>query len=65
MVKVALLKALEKDTDPAVQIELIQVLTKIEEKRALTPMKDLLSNEEVPEYVKKEIQYNIYSLEKS
>jgi predicted transcriptional regulator len=65
MVKVALLKALEKDTDPAVQIELIQTLTKIEEKRALTPMKDLLNKEEVPEYVKKEIQYNIYSLEKS
>lgn len=65
MVKVALLKALEKDTDPAIQIELIQALVKIEEKRALTPMKNLLNNEEVPEYVKKEIQYNIYSLEKS
>jgi len=65
MVKVALLKALEKDTDPAIQIELIQVLTKIEEKRALTPMKELLNNEEVPEYVKKEIQYNINSLETS
>lgn len=65
MVKVAFLKALEKDTDPAIQIELIQVLAKIEEKRALTPMKDLLNNEEVPEYVKKEIQYNISSLENS
>lgn len=65
MVKVALLKALEKDSDPAIQIELIQVLTKIEEKRALTPMKEMLINEEVPEYVKKEIQYNINSLEKS
>jgi hypothetical protein len=65
MVKVAFLKALEKDTDPAIQIELIQVLAKIEEKRALTPMKDLLNSEEVPEYVKKEIQYNISSLENS
>lgn len=65
IVKVALLKALEKDTDPAIQIELIQVLTKIEEKRAITPMRDLLDNEEVPEYVKKEIQYNINSLETS
>lgn len=62
MVKVALLKALEKDTDPAMQIELIQVLVKIEEKRALTPMKNLLNDEEVPEYVKKEIQFNIPSL---
>jgi hypothetical protein len=65
MVKVAFLKALEKDTDPAIQIELIQVLTKIEEKRALTPMKELLNNEEVPKYVKQEIQFNIPSLEKS
>ena len=65
MVKVALLRALEKDTDPAIQIELIQALVKIEEKRALTPMKNLLNSEEVPEYVKKEIQYNIFSLEKS
>lgn len=65
MVKVAFLKALEKDSDPAIQIELIQVLAKIEEKRALTPMKNLLNSEEVPEYVKKEIQYNITSLENS
>ena len=65
MVKVAFLKALEKDTDPAIQIELIQVLVEIEEKRALTPMKDLLNSKEVPEYLKKEIQYNISSLENS
>ena len=65
MVKVALLKALEKDTDPAIQIELIQVLVNIEEKRALPPMKNLLDNENVPEYVKKEIQFNIPSLENS
>ncbi len=65
MVKVAFLKALEKDKDPAIQIELIQVLVKIEEKRALSPMKNLLDNENVPEYVKKEIQFNIPSLENS
>lgn len=63
MVKVAFIKALENDKDPAIQIELIQVLTEIEEKRALTPMRLLLNNEEVPEYVKKEIQFNIHSLE--
>ena len=65
MVKVAFIKALEKDTDPAIQIELIQVLAEMEEKRALTPMKNLLNNEDVPLYVKKEIQYNISSLENS
>ena len=63
MVKVALLKALENDSDPAIQIELIQILVKIEERRALTPMKNLLNKKEVPEYVKKEIQFNIPSLE--
>ena len=65
IVKVAFLKALEKDSDPAIQIELIQVLAEIEEKRALTPMKNLLMNEDVPQYVKKEIEYNITSLENS
>ena len=62
MVKKALIKALETDKDPAIQIELIQVLVKIQEKRALSPMKKLLKNEDVPEYVKKEIQFNIPSL---
>lgn len=65
MVKVAFLKALEKDKDPAIQIELIQVLVEIEEKRALPSMKNLLNNEAVPEYVKKELEYNIPSLENS
>tara|TARA_R110002073_G_scaffold216229_2_gene376488 strand:- start:52049 stop:52792 length:744 start_codon:yes stop_codon:yes gene_type:complete len=62
MVKEALIKSLETDKDPAIQIELIQVLVKIQEKRALIPMKNLLQNDEVPEYVKKEIQINIPSL---
>ena len=62
MVKQALIKSLETDKDPAIQIELIQVLVKIQEKRALPPMKRLLDNEDVPQYVKKEIQFNIPSL---
>lgn len=59
MVKEALIKSLETDKDPAIQIELIQVLVKIQEKRALSPMKKLLNDDDVPEYVKKEIQINI------
>jgi len=62
MVKDALLKSLETDKDPAIQIELIQVLVKIQEKRALSPMKKLLIDEDVPEYVKKEVQINMASL---
>lgn len=59
MVKDALIKSLETDKDPAIQIELIQVLVKIQEKRALSPMKKLLNDDDVPEYVKKEVQINI------
>ncbi|MBL4604798.1 MAG: HEAT repeat domain-containing protein [Flavobacteriaceae bacterium] len=59
MVKKALMKSLETDVDPAIQIELIQVLAKIQEKRALPLMKKLLDNEDVPEYVKKEVQINM------
>ncbi len=62
MVKKAFLTSLRTDKDPAIQIELIQVLAKIQEKRALSPMKKLLDNENVPEYVKKEIQINIPSV---
>jgi hypothetical protein len=62
MVKKALIKSLGTDGDPAIQIELIQVLAKIQEKRALPLMKKLLDNEDVPEYVKKEVQINMPSI---
>ncbi|MFY0631927.1 MAG: HEAT repeat domain-containing protein [Flavobacteriaceae bacterium] len=62
MVKNALIKSLETDVDPAIQIELIQVLAKIQEKRALPLMKKMLDNEDVPEYVKKEVQINMPSI---
>ncbi len=62
MVKFALIKALETDNDSSVQIELIQILAKIQEKRALEPMKKLLNKEDVPNYVKQELQYTISNL---
>lgn len=62
MVKTALIKSLETDKDPAIQIELIQILTKIQEKRALEPMKKLLENKDVPSYVKQELQSNLPNL---
>ncbi|WP_299838320.1 HEAT repeat domain-containing protein [uncultured Tenacibaculum sp.] len=61
-VRNALLKALETDTEPSVQIELIQVLAEIQEKRALIPMKKLLDHEETPDYVKQELAYNMPTL---
>jgi oligoendopeptidase F len=62
MVKDALIKSLETEKDPAIQIELIHILVKIQEKRALVPMQNLLENKDVPNYVKKELQINISSL---
>jgi HEAT repeat protein len=62
MVKTALIKSLETDKDPAIQIELIQILTKIQEKRAIEPMKKLLDNKDVPSYVKQELQSNLPNL---
>lgn len=61
-VKQALIKSLETEKVPTMQIELIQILAKIQEKRALEPMKKLLNNEETPAYVKQELEYNIASL---
>ncbi|MCF2874473.1 MULTISPECIES: HEAT repeat domain-containing protein [unclassified Tenacibaculum] len=61
-VKAALIKSLETEKVPSMQIELIQILGNIQEKRALEPMKELLEKEETPNYVKQEIQYNIPNL---
>lgn len=61
-VKSALIKALETEKVPTMQIELIQILAKIQEKRALKPMKKLLNNSKTPTYVKQELEYNIASL---
>ena len=62
MVKTALIKSLETEKVASVQIELIQILAKIQEKRALEPMRKLLQKEETPNYVKQELAYNIPSL---
>lgn len=62
MVKSALIKSLETEESPIIQIELIQILAKIQEKRALEPMKRLLNDKNVPNYVKQELRFNISSL---
>ncbi|WP_075342951.1 HEAT repeat domain-containing protein [Tenacibaculum agarivorans] len=61
-VRDALLKALEIENEPSIQIELIQILAEIQEKRALTPMQKLLDNEETPNYVKQELAYSMPNL---
>lgn len=62
IVRDALIKALETDENTSVQIELIQILVKIEEKRAIEPLKNLLNKEKTPEYVKQQVELNLPSL---
>ena len=62
MVRDALIKSLETEKNSSVQIELIQILAKIQEKRAIKPMEKILSNEETPAFVKKEVQINLPNL---
>lgn len=62
MVRSSLIKALEAEQNPSIQIELIQILAKIQEKRAIKPMQKLLKNEEIPTYVKQQLESNIAQL---
>ncbi|WP_299669943.1 zf-HC2 domain-containing protein [uncultured Polaribacter sp.] len=62
IVRDAFIKALETDENASVQIELIQILAKIQEKRAIESMQNLLNNEETPKYVKQQVELNLPSL---
>ncbi len=62
MVRKALVHALEIEQDPGMQIELIQILVSIEEKRAVPSMEKLLQNEETPNYVKDQVTIGLPSL---
>ena len=54
-VRQALIKTLETEENANMQIELIQILVGIEEKRAIPTMKKLLENTETPIYIKDQI----------
>ncbi|WP_299221555.1 HEAT repeat domain-containing protein [uncultured Aquimarina sp.] len=62
MVRKALIDALEMEQDPGMQIELIQILVSIQEKRAVPSMEKLLQNEETPSYVKDQVTIGLPSL---
>lgn len=62
IVRQAFIKSLETEKNASVQIELIQILGRIQEKRALKPMEKILSNEETPEFIKQEIQISLPNL---
>jgi len=55
-VKNTFIKALKTEKDPGIQIEIIQTLGKIQEKKAIIPMQELLQQEEIQPFVKKQIE---------
>lgn len=54
-VRQALIKTLETEENANMQIELIQILVDIEEKRVIPAMEKLLQNKETPSYIKDQI----------
>ncbi len=62
MVRKALINALDMEQDPGMQIELIQILVSIQEKRAVPAMEKLLHNEETPNYVKDQVKVGLPNL---
>lgn len=62
VIKSAFIKSLETEKEAIIQSELIQILAKIQEKRALKPMKKLLKESSTPNFVKQELQLNISNL---
>ncbi len=62
MVRKALIHALEKEEDPNMLIELIQILVNIQEKRAVPSLERLLKNQETPDYVKDQAKIGLPNL---
>ena len=56
LVKETFIKDLTTEKDPSLQIAIIQFLVKIQEKRAIAPMQQLLEQEETQSFVKEEIK---------
>ncbi|QCX01696.1 hypothetical protein FGM00_16830 [Aggregatimonas sangjinii] len=51
----AFIAALSTESDPGIQIEIIQFLGKIQEKKAVAPMRELMEKEDTQPFVKKQI----------
>ncbi len=61
-VRQALIKTLETEENANMQIELIQILVDIEEKRVIPAMEKLLQNKETPNYVKNQINSELQQI---
>ena len=55
-VKISFIKALKTEKDPGIQITIIQILGKIQEKKAAASMRYLLDQEDTQPYVKDELK---------
>lgn len=55
-VKEVFIETLKKERNPSIQIGIIQSLTKIQEKKAIGPMQQLLEQEDTQPFVKNEIE---------
>ncbi len=62
LVRTSLIKTLTTEKDPSIQIEIIQILVDIQEKRALAPMRKLLDHPESPDYLKTQVNIGIAHL---
>ncbi len=58
----ALIESLEIQTDPIIQISLINLMIDLEEKRAIAPLKKLLNNRNTTQVVKEEVRKGLGTL---
>jgi len=59
LVKDAFITTLETEENPEVQIAIIQFLVHVKEERSVKPMKKLLNQPEVPQYVKYQVNQGL------
>jgi len=62
LVKKAFIEALTTETDPSLQITIIEFLVKIQDERALEPMQQLLDQPETPDFVKEHANTGILQI---
>lgn len=62
LVKEAFIEALTTQKDPSLQIAIIQFLVKIQEKRAIAPMQQLLEQSETLDFVKEQVNEGIQQI---
>ena len=62
LVRTSLIETLTIEKNPSIQIEVIQILVQIQEKRALDPMRKILEQPEAPDYLKTQVNIGIAQL---